>query len=129
MFFNKKKVNDELNPIAIHFKELWNECRDSQKSIYKAMLTVIARQNIINLYPEGADKDIAIKRFEDAKIKFRNTISAYDDAKRKLQQYYAVKKYDIDFIYPTWSIYSWKESADVVENFYRNINNLWIKES
>ena len=127
MFFNKKKPVEEVSPIVYHFKELWNEVSESYKSIHRAMLTVIACEEIIRLYPEGADKDVAIKRLEEAKNKFRNTLAAYDDAKGKLMQYYAVKKYDVDFDLPSWNPYQWKESVDVVECLYRNEKKLWVK--
>ena len=127
MFFNKKKHVEEFDPIVYHFKELWKDVAESYRSIHKSMLTVIAREEIIRLYPEGADKDLAIKRLEEARKGFRNTLAAYDDAKRKLEQYYAVKKYDIDFNLPSWNPYQWKESAEVVEFWYRHEKNLWVK--
>lgn len=128
MFKHKKKIIETPNPTIIHFKELWNEVVASSKSIHKAMLTVIAREKIITLYPNGADKDIAIARLNDARIKFRNTLAAYDDAKRKMMQYYVINQFDIDFELPSWNPFEWEESADVVERFYRSDNNLWMHE-
>lgn len=128
MFKHKKKTIEAPNPIIIHFKALWNEVAASSKSIHKAMLTVIAREKIITLYPDGADKDIAIARLDDARIKFRNTLAAYDDAKREMMRYYIANQFEIDTKLLTWDPFGWKESADVVERFYRNDNNLWMHE-
>ena len=121
MFGNKKKsVEEKFNPTIFHFKELWNNVSEAHKSIYKSMLIVITREEIIRFYPKGADKEIAIKRFEEAQNKFRNTIAAYDIEKNELFQYYEKRKNDISSKL-SWNPYQWKERAEVVEFWYRHI--------
>ena len=85
----KKSYNlYEENCMRLH-----EDVRTEKERLLRAARDVITKQNVINLYPEGPDKQKAIKDCEEAKYHLICVVGAYD-ARRQEAINYIKENYD-----------------------------------
>ena len=78
----------------------------------------IIKTNVINLYPEGADKNIAIQEAEDSKYKLRNVISCYEQDRKDYINYLNAHRDKLEHC-KTWTC-NFPKGHDAVEKFYQS---------
>ena len=77
--FGKKKVEIRDTSADLLVKKLANEITAASCRISERVTKVICRNGVIELYPEGADKEKARADAETAKQMLLNAIAIYDD--------------------------------------------------
>lgn len=76
--FGKKKTND-ITMDDKRIIEITKKIEDEAQHLCAAVEKVIIVTGIINLYPDGPDKDAAVKKAEAAKHSLLCRIGAYDE--------------------------------------------------
>lgn len=85
MFFKKKDnhINIYENKADEYLYDLWEE----RNRLVAKTHEVITRKSVIELYPEGADRNAAIKKCETAKQSLLCAIGAYDTSRMEYNDY------------------------------------------
>lgn len=94
MFSKKEHFNAYENRVDDLIHEVW-EARDRLTAKAKQVIT---RLGVINLYPDGADREKAVSDAEEAKRALIAAIGAYDTARMEYNNY--IKKYAEKFDSP-----------------------------
>ena len=115
----KKKISDNIYDIKM--KAAHQKWMDSWKKLEAATRDTIIKNNVIALYPEGADKKIAEREAEQQRKKLINCISAYEENRRDFLVFCESHKKDL-MTTITWarSFDSCPTSHDIVEKAYHN---------
>ena len=79
----------KVDPREEHYVELWRIVREAKNNLIAKTEAVIRKKGVIDLYPEGADKNIAIKDCETAQYNLICAIGHYDARVQELQEYYS----------------------------------------
>ena len=84
--FGKKKtiIADTANDLVV--KRITNELAEAHGLINERVKTVMLRIGVIELYPEGADKEKAKADAEKAQQSLLNAVAIYDDAACRYNQ-------------------------------------------
>lgn len=115
MFSNKK--NNQPTALDNRISAKHGELVEAKSRLMNAAVKVIIANGVIDLYPEGADKDHAIKDAEDRKYSLLCAIGAYDSLRRDYNE--LLKKMEerkTTLGYPT----TYCSSHEVIEMAYRN---------
>lgn len=88
MFGKKKKP---FNPYENRVDDLIHEVWEERDRLTAKAKQVITRLGVINLYPDGADREKAVSDAEEAKHALIVAIGAYDTARMEYNNY--IKKY------------------------------------
>lgn len=75
------------NEYDMHLKELINEFDDKRNDLMAQIPQLITKKNVIELYPDGADKNKAIADFEQTKQSLLTYIGAYDNIYNQLMRF------------------------------------------
>ena len=112
--FGKKKneVFDTANDLAV--KRIANELAEAHGLINERVKTVMLRIGVIELYPEGADKEAAKRDAEKAKQSLLNAVAIYDDAACRYNQAIIKENRNTTLDYRSKSL----TSHEVVEKAY-----------
>ena len=90
--FGKKKIEKIYDTSAdLLVKKLANEIAEARCRISERVTKVICRNGVIELYPEGADKEKARADAETAKQMLLNAIAIYDDLANQYEKAIANK--------------------------------------
>lgn len=108
----KKK---EFNPYNLKITEKLEEVRSAKFTLENCVNKVITKKGVIDLYPEGLDKEVAKKDFENAQYSFLCAIGNYDAKLQELENYEKENKDKI-----TIYISQFLNSHDLIEIFYRH---------
>ena len=81
-----KKIK-KINLFDEKFETLEQSVRNAIENLLSIMPKLIIRKEVIELYPEGADKDRAIKDFQETQKSFICTLGHYDCCLSKLIDY------------------------------------------
>lgn len=115
MFGKKEKpLNSYENRVDDLIYEVW-EARDRLTAKVKQVIT---RLGVINLYPDGADREKAVSDAEEAKHALIADIGEYDTARMEYNNY--IKKYAEKFDSPKreWTT----TSHEIIEWAYQYYN-------
>lgn len=85
MFFKKK--DSHINIYEAHADELLYDLWAKRDKLTAQTREVITRKSVIDLYPDGADRNAAIKECEKAKRSLLCAISAYDTSRIEYNDY------------------------------------------
>lgn len=112
--FGKKKneVFDTANDLAV--KRIANELAEAHGLINERVKTVMMRIGVIELYPNGADKEKAKADAEKAKQSLLNAVAIYDDAACRYNQAIVKENRKTTLDYRSHSL----TSHEVVEKAY-----------
>lgn len=83
--FNKKRK--EVDPHADKINSFISQIRDARLSLEGAVKTVLYKQDAIDVYPSGVDKDRAQKELDTAREKLLPKIAQYDDYRAQYFEY------------------------------------------
>lgn len=116
MFVRKKNiVNDTMLDKKI--KNLHSDRHDAWCRIKEAVELVIVRNGVIELYPEGVDKEKAKKDAESAKQHLISAVAVYDDLCNQYKQAF-------EELYERVTTKDWnliiKPSHEIIEEIYKN---------
>ena len=90
--FGKKKVEIRDTSADLLVKKLANEITEASCRISERVAKVIFRNGVIELYPEGADKEKAKADAEKSKQSLLSAIAIYDDLANQYER--AIAKED-----------------------------------
>ena len=115
MFGKKKKP---FNPYENRVDDLIHEIWEARDHLTANAKQVITRLGVINLYPDGADREKAVSDAEKAKHALLVAIGAYDTARMEYNNY--IKKYAEMFDSPKreWTT----TSHEIIEWAYQYYN-------
>lgn len=85
MFFKKK--DSHINIYEAHADELLYDLWAKRDKLTTQTREVITRKSVIDLYPDGADRNAAIKECEKAKRSLLCAIGAYDTSRIEYNDY------------------------------------------
>ena len=83
-----KKKKTEINLFDEEMNNKKEAVFSAKESIRNKVYDIIAKKGVIDLYPEGADKEKAIQDLEQAKKSLICSIGAYDSALAEYKRYY-----------------------------------------
>lgn len=86
--FLKKKVDNKPNLYDSTYRELWTATRRAKDYIFSTVRGCLTKVMAITVYPEGEDKQYAVKTAEVMKQKVIEAISSYERALDKLNKYW-----------------------------------------
>jgi len=113
------KKNKQPTFYDIELEEKFLDFQEAYIRLQKATENVIIKKNVIDLYPEGADKAVANISFKTAQNELICAIGHYDNIRTDSQEYY--QEHDKSDFYKNWSgICSLKTSHTVIEETYTN---------
>lgn len=122
MFLKRRKQNKEsAESFADRERQrLTYQCFAEQRRLQQCVKTAITRRGVISLYPDGPDKDCAIRDFEKSNHSLLCAIGAVDAARAELRQY--IEKHKGEFVS---TVYWWTPIDDygshrIVEETYKN---------
>lgn len=80
MLFNKKKniKNEFWSFQDIEYQKLNQLFCDHRKTLVTECMRVITHEGCANMLPDGADKNIELKKAQEARERIRNVLAAYD---------------------------------------------------
>ena len=115
MFVKKEKP---FNPYENHVDDFIHKVCEAHDRLTAKTKQVITRLGVINLYPDGADREKAVSDAEEAKHALIAAIGEYDIAQMEYNNY--IKKYAEMFDSPKrkWTT----TSHEIVEWAYRYYN-------
>ena len=103
----------------IQLEEKFFDYQDAYIRLGKATEATIIKKNVIELYPDGADKNVAIASFKSAQIELICAIGHYDSMRADSRDYY--QNHDKNDFYKDWSVIdSLKNSHTLIEEVYEN---------
>lgn len=83
-----KKKNKDLNtPADLQLKRLYEPFHKVEKEIYATIREVIVKEEVIKIYPDGADKDKAIKDYHFEQRHLLALIGEYDDLRNQIDNF------------------------------------------
>lgn len=113
--FLRKKVNNEPNVYDRTYRELWTATHDAKEYIFLTVYNCLKKVIAITVYPEGEDKQYAIKSAETMKQKVIEAISTYERALDRLHKYWNENAVNLEEC-KTWNPDRYKQNAhDLVE--------------
>lgn len=115
--FGKKK-DKTFNPYEKRADEMTYEVWDKRNHLTEKVKQVITRLGVINLYPNGPDRTVAIADAEKARHAMLVAIGAYDAARMEYNNY--IKKYAEKFDNPKREWIT--TSHEVIEQAYERYN-------
>lgn len=80
---NKKEVDPHANKINFFISQI----KDARLSLESAVRTVLHKQDVIDVYPSGADKERAQKELDTARESLLSKIAQYDDYRAQYFEY------------------------------------------
>lgn len=116
MFGKKEKVIETYEDKKA--KELNNEIGEAGRVLRERVEKVIICKGVIELYPEGPDKEKAIKDLEQAKYSLLCAIGRYDSALSELKNYLIVTQ-DKRVTTVYYNANSWSTSHKIIESQYK----------
>ena len=84
--FGKKKIEIRDTSADLLVKKIANELAEAHCRISERVEKVICRNGVIELYPEGADKEKAKRDAEKAKQSLLSAVAIYDDVANQYQK-------------------------------------------
>lgn len=116
--FGKKKtiVADTANDLVV--KQITNELAEAHGLINEKVKTVILRIGVIELYPEGADKEAAKRDAEKAKQSLLSAVAIYDEAACRYNQAIAKDNRKTTLDYRSKSL----TSHEIIEKAYEYLS-------
>lgn len=118
MFF-KKKIIEEQNPYDKFYHEKWIEALNARESLSRCATDVIIKNGVIDLYPDGADKEFARLALKNTKYSLLCAIGEYDSALAQLEGYYTVNCDKLEQ-YATTAPTTFPNSHEVIEGAYKD---------
>ena len=88
MFKKKKKIEvlqDSFYDRNVRIK--WGELLRLAEQLNDQVKIVLIQKEVIELYPDGSDKDKAIKDFQQSQLSMIATIGSYDSCRDDFQRY------------------------------------------
>lgn len=82
--FKRKKMPEVRNA---HYEQMWRDMLDAQITLDDRTDKTIARIGVIDLYPEGPDKEAAKRDAEKAKQLLLCAVGHYDSCRAELIRY------------------------------------------
>ena len=115
MFVKKEKP---FNPYENHVDDFIHKVCEAHDRLTAKTKQVITRLGVIDLYPDGADREKAVSDAEEAKHALIVAIGAYDTARMEYNNY--IKKYAEKFDSPKreWTT----TSHEIIEWAYQYYN-------
>lgn len=107
-----------INIYDIRIKELYDAVHEARDRLIAKTQAAITKKAVIDLYPEGADKQAAIKALDDAKYSLLCAIGYYDERLNEACQYYANNNGNFDECWATPNNFA--KSHDIIEYAYRH---------
>lgn len=83
----KKKKKDLDTPADFQLKRLYEPFYDVVKEIYVTIREVIVKEEVIKIYPDGTDKDKAIKDYHFEQQHLLALIGEYDDLRNQIDNF------------------------------------------
>lgn len=83
--FNKKRK--EIDPHENKINSFISQIKDARLSLQSAVETILYKQDAIDVYPSGADKNRAQKELDTAREKLLLKIAQYDDYRAQYFEY------------------------------------------
>lgn len=83
--FNKNKK--EVNPHANKINSFISQIKDARLPLESAVETVLYKQDAIDVYPSGADRNRAQKELDTARENLLPKIAQYDDYRAQYFEY------------------------------------------
>ena len=117
-----KKEKEEIFDTAYDLivKRLANEVTKAAHTIYEEVEKVIIRLGVIELYPEGADKETAKRDAEISKQSLLNAIAIYDDLANQYEKAIAQNDRQTTFDYKR----KLSTSHELIEIAYKRQNEI-----
>ena len=84
--FKKQKQNLDT-PADLQLKELYYPFIDLRDEFYSTIRKVIVKEEVIKIYPDGVDKDKAIKDYRFEQQHLLALIGEYDDLRNQIDNY------------------------------------------
>lgn len=83
--FNKKRK--ETDPYENKINFFLSQINGARLSLQSAVETILYKQDAVDVYPSGADKDRAQKELDTARVKLLPKIAQYDDYRAQYFEY------------------------------------------
>lgn len=113
-FFNRQCIKPTFSDKRR--EDLHIEVLDKQDWLEKCAKQVIVKNGVINLYPEGPDKEVAKEESEKAKKSLLTAIGSYDGIRCDMIQY--IKKHSNDFVTTVRWPLNYITSHEIIERAY-----------
>ena len=111
--FNKKRK--EVDPYENKIKSFNSQIKDARISLESAVRAVLRKQDAIDVYPSGVDKDCAQKELDTARESLLSKIAQYDDYRAQYFEYLRKNNLSLYTYYPAPS-----DSHGLIEIFVYN---------
>lgn len=118
MFFKKK--DSYINIYEAHADERLYDLWAKRDKLTAQTHEVITRKSVIDLYPDGADRDAAIKECEKAKRSLLCAIGAYDISCMEYNDYITKNAEQLDNPRRPWTATSHDFIALAYRAYFRN---------
>ena len=82
MFKRKQKEKNTLADLQL--RTLWEQHLDVSNYLNKVVRKIITKKEIIEIYPDGADKDEAIKDYKFEQQHLLTLMAEYDDLRNQI---------------------------------------------
>ena len=96
--FNKKRK--EVDPHANKIDFFISQIKNARFSLESAIRTILRKQDAIDVYPSGIDKDRAQKELDTAREKLLSKIAQYDDYRAQYFEYLRKNNLPLYAYYP-----------------------------
>lgn len=117
--FKKKKDPNTLADLRL--KNLWEQYLDVSNYLNKTVRDIIVKKEVIEIYPEGADKDEAIKDYEFEQQHLIALIGEYDDLRNQIDNFIKTTKERRETTI-TW--YTPQTSHERIETIYKIVKGM-----
>lgn len=117
MFNNRKEINKRTGGDVFLLK-IQDEIHEAKFTLEAAARKVIICIGVVDLYPEGADKDLARQDAEKAKLSLRAAIGVYDRLVSDYQSQLRTYPKEERTITCNWTYSRFDNSHKIVEEFY-----------
>lgn len=80
----KRKQKDKNTPADLRLRNLWKQYLDVLNYLDNTVRKIIIKKEVIEIYPNGVDKDKAIKDYKFEQQHLLTLIAEYDDLRNQI---------------------------------------------
>ena len=122
MFFSKKNQDIKDTPQDSKRKQLQSDLRHKENHLHGVVWTVLSKKIAGDVYPEGADKELAKDELEYAKKFVLNCVADYDSSRKEIMDYVNNNIFETT---KDWPVDHFRRSHDIVERACEDFYGVW----
>lgn len=113
----KKAIQPKKTLCDERYSDMWHTVIEAQIRLMDCVYESIAKNAVVDLYPDGPDKTVAIETAAKGRLALRAAVGNFDMRRQELLDYYRLNSSRMEVCH-TWYPSRWLTSHEYVEKAY-----------